>query len=75
MSGQPSAAARRLRRHREEMELAVREGLPLAEARRRLAEAHCRRAARCGTRADSAEAEQPQLPLRPISWMDRYDNY
>lgn len=65
--------AQRLARHRAELELALRDNLTLDQARIRIAEAHLRRTARCGTAADRAPAMAAAPKFR--SWMDRYENY
>jgi len=72
-AGAPSPRARRLARHRAELELALRDNLTLDQARQRIAEAHLRRTARCGTSADRPEISEPAPRAR--SWMERYDNY
>lgn len=72
-AGAISVEARRLARHRAEMELALAEGLSLDQARMRIAETHLRRTALCGTHADAPRTETREPARR--SWMHGYDNY
>lgn len=61
---------RELRRHREEMELVVRAGIGLAEARERLArQRHAATMSRCAAIAAQRDARAPKTPH--YWWMDQ----
>ena len=73
MSAGLSRTALRLRRHREEMEVAIVDGLSLEEARERLRsyQAHLPRLA--APIEGSIAQPQPAEPARPVHWWQRED--